>query len=442
MTTTYTPRHVIAAVLEAASIVALGVLLSQAFFGESEVALDPIAFKVGLLSALACLVMPGVARRIPWPLVAYVAAVVLSAAMHGGLWSAPAGRPPSDAVPPYPVVVALLAFGVAYLLRSPLRLGVGVFGVIAAILVLASEILYDRVRTGMVFERGGATDDLALVRQWAGLHQTGWLLAILLPLLLSVALLGRSTTQRVGGGLLAMYVVAVGFINGSRTGVTVMAVTTVTMMLAVLFRRGTTARARIVVVAMFVVVVAAAAAGEIINRRDGPIALTIKILTNNSEMPFAERITGDRWPIWKAASAVIRDHPLGVGIGRYHPVMQDEGYADRYLPNHRVVPQSGAFQAHNSVLQAGVELGIVGGVCFLVLWLWMVRTAWRSWQAGWLPVVACGLTGAAAACFLRLLADSFLDGVPAYERARVVVALVFGLVIALGRTMQRPSHAL
>ena len=436
MTPQGSTRRLLATALDGISFAAIAALLWQAMFGKEQT-LDPMAFRVGVVSSVACLMAPGARRWIPWPLAVYAALALLSGAMFGGLWGPPPGRPPADSVPPYPVIMALLTFGIAHGLRSPLRIAAGTFALTAMVLVIGIQILYDRFRTGMVFDRGGSIS-LPLVEQWGGLHQTGFLLAIVLPVPMAVALLGRSVAQRVAGGLLTMTVVGIGFINGSRTSVAVMAVTTVVMMLLVVLRRGAGRRHWIVVSALFATMVVAGAVGERINKIDGPIALTLKILSNDSELPLAEKITGDRWPIWQAAAAMVRDHPLtGVGLRGYFRAMQDGGYAVAYLPNHPEIAHAGSVQAHNAILHGATELGIPGGVALLLLWASVIATAWRSWKAGWLPVIALGLTGAAVACFVRLLGDAFLDNVFAAEKARVVVALLFGLIIALGRSTQR-----
>jgi len=426
-------RQVIATALDGLGFAATMVLLWRAMFGGEQL-LDPLAFKVGVLTTVACLVAPGALRHIPWPLAAYAAIATLSAAIYGGLWVRPPGFPEVDSVPPYPVILALLAFGMAYVFRSPRRIAAGLLALIASVSVIGTQILYDRFRTNMEYERGGSIS-MPLVEQWGGLHQTGLLLVMILPLVLSVALVGRGVAQRVAGGVLLLGVMAMGFINGSRTGVLVMAMTVVTMTLVVLIRRGTGARTWMVAGALMGALVLVGVVGERLSKGDGPIGLTVKILAGNSTRPVLELVTGDRWPIWQAAAAVTRDHPwLGAGLGRYAQVMRDGGYAEAYLPGHPEVQHAGAGQAHNFVLHAAVELGVPGALCIVAIWAWATRTAWRSWRAGWLPIMSLGLAGATAAFFVRSLADSFLDGLPTADRTSVVVALLLGLTIALGRS--------
>lgn len=425
-------RQVFAIALDGLGLAAATYLLWRAMFG-NDIVLSPLAFQVGVLTSLACLVAPGAARRTPWPVIAYVAVAVVSAAMHDTLWVRPSGMGKIDSIPPYPVIIAVLGFGLAYTFRSPGRIAVALFALLGCVSVLGTQILYDRFLTNMLYERGGSIS-MPLVEQWGGLHQTGLLFVIVLPIALSVALVGRGVAQRAAGGVMVLGLMAIGFINGSRTGVLVMALTALAMMLLVLVRRGTGWRTWAMAAALVAEIGLAGIAGERVSRGDGPIALTLKILEGNSTRPVIELVTGDRWPIWQAAAAVTMDHPVfGAGIGRYSQIMREGGYAAAYLPGHPEVQHAGAGQAHNMVLHAAVEMGVPGAVCVIAIWFWMTGTAWRSWRAGRLPVISLGLAGATGAFFMRSLADSFLDGLFTADRTAVIVALLLGLTMALGR---------
>jgi O-antigen ligase len=79
--------------------------------------------------------------------------------------------------------------------------------------------------------------------------------------------------------------------------------------------------------------------------------------------------TSGRSHIWKAATAVIKDHPVtGVGYGNWKiasiPYEQND-YSDFTISLH----------AHNDLLETTGELGIFGGLAYLLIF---VFTAWHS----------------------------------------------------------------
>lgn len=75
--------------------------------------------------------------------------------------------------------------------------------------------------------------------------------------------------------------------------------------------------------------------------------------------------------IWSQAINVICDHPFGVGLGNYTPVIgayydrTDPGFAVRTYP-------------HNILLAAWAEAGPGGLVAYATVWLSLGHTAWRT----------------------------------------------------------------
>ncbi len=72
-----------------------------------------------------------------------------------------------------------------------------------------------------------------------------------------------------------------------------------------------------------------------------------------------------RIEIWKSAFEIIREHPLGVGIGNFEPTIA------------RVNPTLGSRAAHNSFILCWAELGIQGLVLFLII---VIGAMVQSWQ--------------------------------------------------------------
>jgi O-antigen ligase len=74
---------------------------------------------------------------------------------------------------------------------------------------------------------------------------------------------------------------------------------------------------------------------------------------------------GLRVEIWRNASEIIRDHPLGIGIGNFVPTIAE---MDRQL---------GRRAAHNTFLLCWAELGMQGGLLFLTLYLISITQTWQ-----------------------------------------------------------------
>jgi len=76
--------------------------------------------------------------------------------------------------------------------------------------------------------------------------------------------------------------------------------------------------------------------------------------------------------------AIVKDHPLGAGVGAWK-------LAYPYYANAFIKTPPGGFgetlrpsRAHNDLMQAFVELGILGGLAYLSIFFLLVKTAWRT----------------------------------------------------------------
>jgi O-antigen ligase len=349
----------------------------------------------------------------------------LSAAVHG--W----GRQPEDApwfafLDPalHWIVLLCFVFAASHTLRSPQRLALLIVALSCALVVIALQVVFDRMDSGFVYNRMGS-ESLPSVAQWGGLHQTGLLLLLGLTLTASGVVLNPSAIQAAASLVMCGMFLAVAYVNGSRSAILVMSVATTWMFLsaAVSGRRGWATSLTV---------------GAVIA---GVVMLVIGIFAGKGSLPVVTTLTGDRSPIWYAAAKMAIDHPLlGVGPGNYSEAMES-GYAASYLPWYPTL-RSGMDQAHNAVLHEAAEIGIAGAGLMVAFWWWLLAACRRAWQRGPVPLIACTLMVTLGALFLRLMFDSLFAGVATADRTRVLGGLLFAAAIAvdrLGRERQGPA---
>ena len=130
-----------------------------------------------------------------------------------------------------------------------------------------------------------------------------------------------------------------------------------------------------------------------------------------AEQQLGQGIRGDvisRTELWSRAIMAIHDFPFtGVGMNNFRRVMPV------LYPVASMAPDVDIAHAHNHLLHAGAELGLVGLVGYLALWLGIaallfttIRSSLR-WQTRWL---AGGLAAAFVASFMFGMADTIALG--------------------------------
>lgn len=416
-------REGLAVILDAAGLVLLVWLCGQVLFGGSQL-FETEALWIGAIGAMACWLQPGARRNLPIPMLAYVGIAVLSAAVHQWPTVSSAASPnwwqlfaPAVSL----MTMAVCVLGVAHLLRGRLRVSLFVVLLAVSIQVLAVQLLFDRTVSAFLYNEAGSVS-LPSVSQWAGLHQAGLLFVIGLPLCLSAGMLGRTALPVVAGLILAATLITAAFFNGSRGGIAVMAFTAVGMLLARVLKQGRAGWLR----PAFVLLIAAL-----------PLLLWYSA-THVTTSTRSWSLSTGRAEIWKAAAMVVRDHPwLGVGPGNYTTTMLADGYAEKFL--YQVEGRySGAEQAHNLLLHVGAEVGVLGAVFLLALFLWLIRGCWSAFRAGEIRMVSAGLLFALAAFLFRSMSDNFLDGLVSIDRTRVLLWALFAAALAVSRL---PMHA-
>ncbi len=130
-----------------------------------------------------------------------------------------------------------------------------------------------------------------------------------------------------------------------------------------------------------------------------------------------------RWQVWERAAIIIRDHPFtGIGLDTFRFVAQNVyPYFDYALDQ--------TVNAHNRLLQVGVDQGLLGLVAFVALAVLFYRVNRRSWQCartGYQRGLAAGLCGSFTAFMLGSVFD---DGVLT-GRAGLAVWYLLGLGVA------------
>ncbi len=126
-----------------------------------------------------------------------------------------------------------------------------------------------------------------------------------------------------------------------------------------------------------------------------------------------------RIAIWKRGLRIIAHHPLGVGI-RNFPLA--EGHLVQDVIGERWM------DAHNALLEATAELGIAGGIVFLILLKRAMETANRLRVQTDLPDVARVGLSAVLALFAYFVTASFLS-----EAYAVILYILVAIIVSTDR---------
>lgn len=371
------------------------------------------ALWVGVVGAVACLLDPQARRSFPVGLVGYALAGVVSSLVHnwaganldgGFAWQVVLG--PVD----YLLYMLVFVFGASYVLRTPARLASFLTAMAIAILVIATQLLFDRASTDFVYSRTGR-NYIPSVSQWSGLHQVGLVLVIGLPMCLSIAIRGGTVMRAVSGGVLAAFLVMAAWFNGSRSGLLVIAFMAVAMVATRLPRPRLT-RPRAIAVGVAIVMVGAAAMWS-------PWSLSDRLL--------------DRAPIWRAAWQMFLDHPLtGVGPRQFTNTMHVGGYGAAFLPWYES-SHGGTENAHSLPLQVAAETGIVGLISLAWFAVWAWRASARAIARNHEPMIAMAVGFAVIAFFARTLFDNFFALDFETDRIKPLAWSLFAAAVAVHR---------
>ncbi len=405
-------------IVDAAGVVLLVVLGYRMFF-VFESSLQTRALAVGVLGTAACWMDRRAARDVPAALLGFVAVGLLSAAVNR--WPiVSAGADPEwlslFSTASHLVAMAAFVYGGAYLLRTPRRLSILVVLLVVSISVLAVEIAFDRASVAFVYQRVGGSS-MQSVPHWGGIHGTGLILTLGLPLALAVAFAGQSRWRVVAAVVLGAGFLLAAVLNGARGSIVAMVLSAILMTSA-----GTVAslrqhrHARLLTSAALVMLA----------------GLTVALWWNRAS--FNMNDLSGRGLIWEPTIRLALDHWwIGVGPGNFSNAMFETHYADRYL----ALNVYRFYNAHNLFLHAFAEVGVFG-VLFLIGLLGVaLRSCWQAWTAGYLPIVSLGLLFSVVGFLWHSLTENFLDARVEVERTRLMVWMILAAALALARLSRR-----
>ncbi len=152
------------------------------------------------------------------------------------------------------------------------------------------------------------------------------------------------------------------------------------------------------------------------------------VLVEQSGERSIETMQG-RLQIWERAITALHEFPLtGMGINRFRVLVFD------YYPTYFLPRDTDFAHAHNHFLQAGLDLGLLGLIFYLALWLGTAALAWLSWRRGatvWRRVLGLGILCALAAYFVYGLVDAVALG----AKPGFIFWLLLGLTAVLHEQM-------
>jgi len=390
------------------------VLLGWRMFFVFDSALQEYALVVGAIGVAACWADRSALKNAPVAMLAYMAIALLSAAVHRWPALAAAADPAwlSLFAPAFHLVVmAVFVYGAAHLLRTPARLSWFVVLTLAAVVVLSAQIAFDRAATGFVYLRGGPS--LPSVPQWGGIHGTSLFLTVGLPLASMGLLTSRTAWRVMAAATLAVLLLLVAYVNGSRGGLVSMALVAGAMGVFAVIRTASRQRQPLLLGVGVTVLC---------------VGLGVGVWSLRTYLDHGEDLSG-RTLMWTAAAKLALTHPwVGVGPGNYAQAIVAGGYAENFPSTYVGLPN-----AHNLLLHVSAETGVIGALCLAWFLLWALMACWRTWAGGYLPMVSLGVLFALGGFLVHSQSENFLDARAEVERTRLLVWMLLAAVLALER---------
>ena len=120
-----------------------------------------------------------------------------------------------------------------------------------------------------------------------------------------------------------------------------------------------------------------------------------------------------------------------IGYGNFHPTFKI--LADQFEYE---IPDSGFHQAHNTLLQAFLETGLVGVVLLILPWWVVFSILIRTWTAG--PAELSSLAGCLMTLLVTVAAASQMDLTLARQPGEIAYYLL-GTAFAIGAMEDQPD---
>ncbi|MBN1592946.1 MAG: tetratricopeptide repeat protein [Candidatus Coatesbacteria bacterium] len=187
-----------------------------------------------------------------------------------------------------------------------------------------------------------------------------------------------------------------------------------------------------VTVAVIAIVLFAAASPLVKDDEGKSVAHKFKTIFDMKDSP-----TQFRFLVWKSSLRVVKEEPLGAGIGNFKVI----------YPKHRTVEERKntgwdkvIYKAHNDYVQTFVELGVLGFAAFLWFIFIILKMGWRMTRRckdGFLRAVSLGLLGGLAGTLTHCFFSSNFQ-LPASTHSFFVVLGLFAATFGLATGSLRP----
>jgi hypothetical protein len=131
-----------------------------------------------------------------------------------------------------------------------------------------------------------------------------------------------------------------------------------------------------------------------------------------------------RLAMWRSTLPVLAAHPLfGTGIGQFRY------QADAFVPDEeaRAYLSDGLLSAHNQFLEMAAEVGVIGGLLFVGMFVAILWRAWTAFRASRNPALGGAIAGVVAFLITCLAGQPLFYNVVAFP-----FWMVLGVVLAAG----------
>jgi O-antigen ligase len=288
---------------------------------------------------------------------------------------------------------------------------------VAGLVALGSLVLTQLAVLGAHAQLGGA-DRMAIyvaLAEWGGYPELGLLGVTILPLVLGIGLHATTASAAVASAIVTTATGAGVLLSVSRAAWVACVVATGLLLVTTRLRRATLA-----------VLLLVGLVGLVWVRVPLLSTYGSQLVSGKGSAPV-----GERTQAWRMATELWRER-WAIGWG-------PDAYRQAFIAHFQTRVVFASVHAHNELLQIAVETGLVGVSAALWLAGATLRIAARGLRSstGVLRGVRAGLLASLVGVAVRFQFD-FFDPASGPQRVMIVVSIVAGLAVALGRLEQTP----